>query len=301
MRWPDFLLIGAAKSGTTALFNYLKQHPEIYGCPVLEPNFFALEGSDVVFAGPGDARTIERNSIRDKHAYQQLFADAAQGQRVGEVSPLYLYHEQAPARINLYVPNVRLICVLRNPVDRAYASYLHLQRDGRESSHSFEEALAKESIRMGKNWEHLWHFRQMGCYATQLQRYFEHFDRSQIKVFLYDDFQDDPGGVVNACYAFLGVSTGFVPDMSRRFNPSGIPRSNLVQQLVAGQGVTKQILKRLMPARLRGRLFTAVQRVNLARPVMQAATRKGLTDWYKDEINELADLIERDLSHWLSD
>ena len=301
MRWPDFLLIGAAKSGTTALFNFLKQHPDIYGCPVLEPNFFALEGSNQVFAGPGDGRTIERNSVRDKQAYQQLFSDASEAQCVGEVSPLYLYHEEAPARIKQYVPNMRLICVLRNPIDRAYASYLHLQRDGREPSHSFEEALVKESIRVDKGWEHLWHFRRMGCYATQLQRYVEHFDREQIKLFLYDDFQADPGAVVRACYAFLGVTTDFAPDMSRRFNPSGIPRSDYLQQMVSGQGTVKQILKRLTPTRLRGRIFSTIQRVNLTRPDMQAATRKELIDWYKDEINALADLIGRDLSHWLSD
>ncbi|MFK7848709.1 MAG: sulfotransferase [Rhodothermales bacterium] len=301
MRLPDFLLIGAAKSGTTALFHYLGQHPGIYACPVREPNFFALEGKTINFTGPGDKETVGRHSINTLAEYGQLFEDTATGQVAGEVSPLYLYDAEAPARIRHYLPQVKLLVMLRNPVDRAYASYLHLRRDGRESSGSFQEGLLHEDKRIGMGWEHLWHYVEMGRYATQLNRYLTQFDRSQIKILLYDDFQEAPAAMLRECFEFLHVDHAFEPDFSRRPNRSGIPRSTFIQKTVAGQGWLKQAIAGAMSEKVRGKLVSQIQKLNLSRPALDQSIRIHLGQRYREELLELQDLIGRDLSTWLAD
>lgn len=300
MRLPDFLLIGAAKSGTTALFYYLGQHPGVYPCPVREPSFFALEGHTLHFAGPGDRATVGTHAVTDLAAYGALFEGAAPGQVAGEVSPLYLYDAAAPARIKAHIPQAKLIVILRNPVERAYASYLHLRRDGREPCNRFEEALSREQVRIASGWEHLWHYVAMGRYATQLQRYLSVFDPAQLLLIRYDEFQAAPAAVVQQCFEFLGVDAGFAPSFARRPNRSGEPRSRLVQRVVGGQGRMKQ-MARWLPEGLRGRLLDRVQRLNLARPAMDSRARRSLEEAYQDEIHQLQELTGWDLSDWLTD
>lgn len=311
MRFPDFILIGAAKSGTTALFYYLAQHPEIFACPVREPNFFALENSagaadssrkiTARFTGPGDRETIGLHSVTDQDTYLSLFAEAAPEQVAGEVSPLYLYHPDAAANLAHRVPNCKLIVVLRDPVARAYASFLHLRRDAREPCVRFDEALAKESARREAGWEHLWHYEAMGRYAVQITRYLEHFSRTQLLFLLHDDFVSDASTVLAKCFTFLGVDAGFSPDLSRKPNRSGIPRLKPLQRFVSGQSVLKKTLVRYLPEQIRGRLVSGVQRVNLARPALEPTTAAKLRTVYREDILKLQDLIDRDLSAWLMD
>lgn len=301
MRLPDFLLIGAAKSGTTALFHYLGQHPDIFACPVREPNFFALEGKEIDFSGPGDQETVGWHSISTLPEYAQLFGQVGERQIAGEVSPLYLYNAEAPARIHLHVPDVKLLVMLRNPVDRAYASYMHLRRDGRESCDTFREALELENERIRSGWEHLWHYVEMGKYAAQLNRYVSRFDRSQIKVFLYDDFQESPAALLRGCFDFLNVDSGFEPDFSRQPNRSGIPRSRLIQKTISGQGWLKKVIAAAIPEKAKGKLVSKIQKWNLSRPEMDPAVQKHLQQRYREELLMLQELIGRDLSTWFAD
>ncbi len=311
MRFPDFILIGAAKSGTTALFYYLAQHPEVFASPVREPNFFALQnhkaqrtaGANLatLFTGPGDSETVGRNSVADQHAYHALFEKTQPGQVAGEVSPLYLYHPDAAGNISRQIPDCKLIVVLRDPVARAYASFLHLRRDGREPCDRFEEALALENERRAAGWEHLWHYEAMGRYAAQVERYLARFPREQLLFLLHDDFVADAPAVLAQCFAHLGVDTAFKPDFSRKLNQSGIPRLQPVQQFLSGRSVFKNLLVRYLPAQIRGRLVSGVQRMNLARPVLEKTIADRLRAAYRDDILKLQDLIDRDLSAWLTD
>ena len=136
MTLPNFLIIGAMKSGTTSLYHYLKQHPQIYMSSIKEPNFFALEGSNLDFNGAEGKeqiqRLIKRESIINIEEYRALFRRAAHETAIGEASPMYLYSPEAPYRIRYYVPEAKLITILRNPVERAYSAFLYMTRDGRE-------------------------------------------------------------------------------------------------------------------------------------------------------------------------
>lgn len=299
MRWPDFLIIGAAKAGTTALYHYLRQHPDIFVSAVREPNYFGLDRSPVSFCGPGDQETIGLNSISEQAAYLRLFEGASEAQQAGEVSPLYLYSPSAASRIYEANREAKLIVMLRHPVDRAYASYLHLVRDGREPLPSFETALEAEATRIEAGWEHLWHYRSMGFYGVQLARYLSFFDRSQLLVVLHEEFKQAPETILKACFSFLDVDPFFKPDMSRRPNQSGIPRSKWVQRLLQHTGPVKQQVVQRLPERWRGAAVTRIQRLNLRRPSMSVKTRRVLQEAYQVDIERLQGLIDRDLAKWL--
>ena len=152
MTLPNFLVIGAAKAGTNALFHYLRQHHQVYMSPWKEPKFFAFESRDELTfrAANGREAPVNATVILDRQEYEQLF-DGARGElALGEASPHYLYVEKAPARIKALVPEMKLIAVLRNPVDRAFSSYLHLVRDALEPL-DFGTALDAQMAPFAKN------------------------------------------------------------------------------------------------------------------------------------------------------
>lgn len=297
MRMPDFLIIGAAKAGTTSLWSYLDQHPQIYMSPVKETNFFALEGQRPEFVGPRDP--INEWSVTDIEAYRALFAGASHDLAAGEASPLYLYDQRAPQRIAHYVPDVKLIAVLRNPVERAYSSFLFLMEYGREPLANFAAALQQEEARISSNWAYIWHYKQLGFYYTQLKRYFDLFDRQQIRVYLYEDFKRDNQSVLQDIFRFLGVDETFTPDVSARYWTSGIPKSKILHSFLLGQGRLKSVLRLVLPQTLRSSIFKQLKARNLSRPPLPSHVREQLLEAYRPDILGLQDLLQRDLSGWL--
>ena len=119
---PNFLVIGAAKAGTTALYDYLRQHPQVFMTPVKETNYFASEERPRDYGGPGDAKWNE-HSITARDAYCDQFRDLTTETAVGEASPLYLYGPTVPERLRRQVPDARLVAVLRHPPDCAYSAF----------------------------------------------------------------------------------------------------------------------------------------------------------------------------------
>ena len=293
---PNFLIIGAAKAGTTALHTYLKKHPQIYLTPDKETNFFAFEGTNIDFQGIGD-EALKEFSITDLATYQEQFIGVTNESAIGEACPLYLYHPEVANKIHHYIPNCRLIIILRNPVDRAYANFLHLIRDNREPLQNFDQALEAEQQRIENNWEWFWHYTQVGYYTKQIQRYYNLFARNQIAIYLYEDFVDSPIGLLQNIFRFLEVDDNFVPDLSIRPNKSGKPKNKLLHQLLMKPNLIKTILKPLFPAAIRQK----IQHRNLAKPQMSITTKQKLTHLFREDIIACQDLIQQDLSSWLGE
>jgi sulfotransferase family protein len=302
MTLPNFLLIGAAKAGTSSVFAYLGQHPDVFISPTKEPNYFALAGQEVRFAGPGDS-IINRASITRLDAYEALFKSARKGMAVGEASTLYLYMPAAAEAIQRLIPDVRLVAILRDPAERAYSSYLHMRRDGREPMTTFEDALMEEETRISNDWEHLWHYSRLGFYYSQLKRYYDRFPREQIGVWLYEDLESDPQRVLQEVFAFLGVDQTFVPDMSIRHKVAGTPRSKALHAALTQPNAAKALVKRLLPSRVRGHLYGTLMQKNIVshREELQPAVRRRLQTLYRSDVESLSNLLGRDLSAWLPD
>lgn len=298
---PDFLIIGAAKSGTSALYNQLAAHPEIFMTPVKEPNFFALKNLDVDFQGPGDADTVNRRSVTTAEAYRRLFSRRSDERVAGEASTLYLYNPRAPGEIRRFHPGIKLIAVLRNPVERAFSSYRHLVRDGRETE-TFSGGLAAEESRIAAGWSHIWHYTRVGFYARQLRRYRKEFPADQLAVFTYDRFCERPEEVLREIFELLGVDPDFVPDTTRRYNVSGRPRFHLLHRLVIGQNPLKSLLRPLVPRSVRSRIVTATQSWNVLpdEERIPSEIRRRLEALFEDQIDEIESELGLDLGHWRS-
>jgi hypothetical protein len=292
---PDFLIIGAAKGGTTSLYQYLDQHPEIYMSPIKEPRFFAYEGGAPDFKGPGDRSG--REAVTRLEDYRALFAGRAREKAAGEASPLYLYDEEAPARIARYLPDAKLIAILRDPAERAFSEYSMYVREGRERL-SFRKACEECAARGHAGWGPGWQYVERGLYARQLRRYYERFRPEQIRVLFYEDLCRDPRALVRQVLEFLGVDPGFEPDTERRHNAARAqPRA--LDRLVNRPNALKSVARAVLPGRLRGPLRDRLKAWACYKPRLGARDRAMLVGRYRDDIRELQRMTGRDLSAWM--
>ena len=296
---PNFLIIGAAKAGTTALHAYIKQHPQVYVSHTKETNFFALEDQPLNFTGPGDDEAVNDFSVTSLEAYHAQYDGVTDEVALGEASPLYLYSERAPKRIAHYVPDAKIIVMLRNPAERAYASFLHLIRDNREPLRDFAQALKEEDERVAAGYEHIWHYRRLGFYYEQLSRYYAHFPAKNIKVYLQEDLKHDSDTLFRDLFEFLGVDPDFKPDTSLKLNVSGVPKNQALHSFLAKPNWFKSTFKYLIPDAMRHKLVTNVRQNNLEKPPLDPKVKRELTELYHEDTLKLQNLIDRDLSAWL--
>ena len=297
-RMPDFLVIGAARAGTTALYSYLKQHPGIFMPSAKEPNFFAFEGQELACKGPGaDYINNSRNTL---DAYCGLFADAPDGALLGEASPLYLFAEQAPLRIHHHIPKVPMVAILRNPIEQAYSHFMYATKQRIEPLESFTEALQQEEARLAERWQPLFGYSSFPRYATQLQRFYDVFPKEQILVRTYEDFQTSPAEVLHDIFAHIGADPGFAPDMSHRPNAGGVPKNRLFQDFLMKPNPITRAIGMVVPQEARLKIRDRLARANLKGDTeMPAPARVMLIERLASEIHALQRLIGRDLSHWL--
>lgn len=297
MTLPNFLVIGAAKAGTTSLRGYLNQHPEIFMADRLEPSFFAHEGETLTCCGPGDD---EWQFITDLEAYEELFATAGTAAAIGEISPRYLYFERACERIGHYAPDMRLIAVLRHPVDRAYSHFLMNQARDCEPEADFVAAIAAEDERAAQGWGWDWRYVGAGRYHAQLARYYERFPADRIKVLLYDDLRHRPDVFFGELFDFLGVEKSFRPDTQVRQREAGLPRSHQLRRLLEDNGRVRAMIRRLVPGEWKTNLRARLATWNTARPerLPDDQRRRLFETHFADDCRRLAALIDRDLGVW---
>ena len=298
--YPNFLVLGTQKAGTSSLYHYLGQHPDVFVAPVKEPEHFVLAGGPVDFRGPdGAAARIGLKPYGEPAAYAALFAGVAGETAVGEASTSYLYDPGAAERIRRFRPDMRMIALLRDPVDRAWSAWSMARRQGLEPL-DFAGAVAAEPERIAGGWGYLWRYADVGRYAEQIERYRARFPAESLRVWLFEDLAADPAAVVRDAFAFLGVDPGFAPDVSTRHNPGGLPRSRAAHAFLKGRGgAHKRVGKAALPLRARRALRTRLRTANLRREAPPPDVRKALVAELRPGIVALQDLLGRDLSAWL--
>ena len=298
-RFPDFLVVGAARAGTTALHAYLRQHPQIFMPDIKEPNYFAFEGEKLACAGPG--ADYINNSITETDRYLELFSPAPKGSIRGEASPLYLYSKKAPARIAARRPDTRLVVVLRNPIDQAYSHFLYATKQAIETETDLTRALELEAQRLADGWQPLFGYSSFPRYARQLERYLALFPREQIFIRLYEDFRAVPKTFMAELFAFLGADAGFVPDRTRKLNAGGVPKNRALQDFLMKPNPVTGTIGLVVPQNLRWAIRDRIAGLNTtAQSKMPAPARAILHERLDDDIRQLQGIIGRDLSHWLT-
>lgn len=289
---PDFLILGAMKAGTSSLYQYLAQHPQIFMSSDKEPQFFALGEMD---PPPAIMSPIPSRIAANWQQYLRQY-DRWRGQpAIGEASTSSLHIERAARRIRERLPEAKLIAVLRHPADRAYSNWLFLRKLCVDPIADFQQALDAEASR-DIYASRTFQYRMKGLYHQHLSRYYALFPASRIRVYLYEDLRDNPLEMIRDICRFLGVDDAFTPDMSIRYNVSGEPRNGLVGSCLKAARPVRRWIERHAPARLLGTVRDAM----LKRPGLDPDLRRQLMDECRCDILQLQDLIQRDLTHWFN-
>jgi len=296
---PNFLLVGAAKSGTTSLYHYLKQHPEIFMSPVKEPFFFSFINKKPYFKGPFDQKTNEE-IITSLDEYKNLFQGVNDEKAIGECSNSYLYFQDSAAHIKKFIPECKIIIILRNPLERAFSHYMQAVMIGHENL-IFEEALKKEKERLKVNWR--WHYQYVGqgMYYHQVKKYLEIFEMQMVKICFFEDLIHNPKDFMKKIYQFLGVQSEFVPELDKIYNRSGLPKNRFVHKFLRDSNLIKEITRPFTSTTMRGKLYNILSVINYDfknKPIINKETRKYLADAFKNDSLKLQNIINRDLSAW---
>ncbi|MEP2771612.1 MAG: sulfotransferase [Fulvivirga sp.] len=300
---PDFLIIGAGKSGTTSLDNYLKQHPDIFMSSRKEPDFFSYDKIDLRTLDK-DALAHYENAVTDIKTYSDLFQEASEHQLKGETSNTYLVIEGTAENIYSYHPQMKLIAILRQPTQRLFSRYLHLARESELPSKNFEEVLDKSSIWWIRN-----DLVKEGFYYKNLKRYFDVFPHQNIRVYLQEDLKNHPVKTLNSIYEFLSLKKLDAINDTIEYNKSGFIKNKFYDRTIGHNSIIKKVIKKVIPSTFYKSLkenkwlkqnINKLQEKNLERPQLSKALYQKITDdIYKEDIVSLSKLIKRDLNSWL--
>lgn len=289
---PSFFVIGAYRSGTTALYRLMRQHPQVFLPLEKEPMFFAIDGN------PDASDVLRSRSVKDRAEYEALYAPAEPGQVCGDISPEYLVNPFVPGRLASEVPDARLVVVLRNPVDRAWSDYLLHRRDGNETAESFAEALDLQAARITGGDHRAGHYIDTGMYAGQIERWLAHFDRSQLQVHLFEDVMGDTDATLAKVFSHVGVDPDQDIEPELPINASGIPKNKAVATALKARALIRPYVSRSLLEKVRPAWDRVLSR-QLDRPTLTDGDRGTLIDIYRADVMRLSDLIDRDLTHWL--
>lgn len=297
-RWPDFLQIGAAKAGTTALFHAISRHPRVHTPAMKEPRYLCHPDAPPRFNGPG-AERINHRIVSSRAAYLALYADCPAASITGDFSNQYLAHPDAPATASRLIPDARLIAILRHPVDRAYSNYLHERRAGREPLRSFEEAWHDDERRRANGWSPFSWYVDQGFYARHLRRWLACFPREQMLILFYEDWQQRPQDVLAQIWRHLGLAPVAHPVITRE-NTSLEPRwAWLHQRLRGNDNPLRRLARRTLPLWVRDAITRAEVALNSTKvPRLDPALRERLARVYHEDLTTLEALTGRDLTSW---
>jgi hypothetical protein len=290
---PNFFIVGAPRCGTTALYSYLRQQPDVFLPEYKEPHYF---NTDMNSGG----------AIRNEADCLALFAGARGQPRIGEASVYYLSSQAAPERIKSFCPAAKIILMLRDPVDAVYALHSHQVAAWVEEVWDLEQALALEEDR--KRGLHLpaWmtdphklFYRQTVDFAAQVRTYSKVMGRENLLIILFDDFKRDTGEVFRQTCKFLGVT----PDVRLEFpvvwsNPSFRSRA-LAKFIRQPPRPVRRLGRLIVPRRIRAKLVNVLNAWNSTRAPRQpmpAELRNRLTAEFAAQVRELSALLGRDLS-----
>jgi Sulfotransferase family len=306
LAFPDFIIVGAPKAGSTALHAALSLHPDLWLSTIKEPKFFMCDGRPPprrLQRGPGDAHSAQEWVWR-RQDYEALFDAAPPTSRRGESTPLYLSDPAALSRIAVAIPAVKLIAVVRDPIDRAYSNWTHLWCDGLEPIGDFLAACDAEQERISRGWAPFWRYLGLGRYGEQLRTLYGLFPREQVYLLRYRELVDTPGLTLDRICEFLGVRPGLVSvapaeNVSTWVAPThlnGAVQAAIRAGAAAGSHLPPQVWRQASRP-----LLAALHRKHASRPPLAPAVRAKLLARVADDIELLEAVTGSSYGDWLSD
>ena len=311
---PNFLVAGAAKCGTTSLYHYLRQHPDVYMSPIKEPNHFSTDIVPENFSA--EYKIYERSKnldiekyvngnmsveqwgdyVSNREHYLKLFKYVKDQKRIGEISNSYMYSTEAASNIFRDFPNMKIVMILRQPAERAYSHYMANLRDGRTTL-PFREEVLHDDAKVNHGWSisHLYY--ELGLYTGQIKRFTNLFPAHQIKIFLFDDLKKDNKALVKELFEFLDLRTDTSIQYDEKFNEARIPKNPGFIKFITQIGLKRKIF-RALPSAWQKKTKDAFFREGKV-PKMSEADRKWMSSRYHQDILQLENILQRDLKHWM--
>ncbi len=307
MRKIDFVIAGSAKSGTTALNLMLDQHPQVYTSDIKETNFF-IEGFEPTrhYISHNGTRVLanqdESDIIDTPEKYASLFenVDSDDNLLLGEASPWYLLNPRVPERLLEHNPDIKIIITLRNPSDVAFANFVHQVRDRAEcisidDMNTFFDHSRYEDERLHPFADHL----GLPKYSNHLPAYLETIPAKNLHLMIYEEFRQDRQAALAEVLRFLGLPDNYEINTERTVNISGLPKSDLLQDLIQGSMRFKKTLGLILPKKPRRRLRAYIEALNTGKKAeLDSQSRDTLNNMYVDDINYVAQLMSRELPGW---
>tara|TARA_Y100000310_G_C20552056_1_gene748578 strand:+ start:319 stop:1188 length:870 start_codon:yes stop_codon:yes gene_type:complete len=281
---PNFFIVGAPKSGTTNMSYYLMQHPQVFMPENLEPYYFAR--LDV-------PQNYKREIISDEKKYLNLFKNAKNCKVAGESSPVYLYCPHSALEIKNRFPNSKLIISLRNPIEIAYSEYFSLKFMGFDQNRSFDELLDSSEEQLTRDEFHIDSLLEAGFYSKHIKRFQKIFSKNQIKIIIFEEYVKNTVPTINSILSFLGIKESITFDVA----PKGaykIPR-NFASQKLMNNSTFRKAAKFVIPTVTRQKIGERFLVKESSRPPLKQNQRKRLTQIYQDDVENLSELLGRNL------
>jgi len=300
IKLPNFIVVGAAKAGTTSIYEYLNAHPNIFIPDKKECKYFSSMPTN--YKGPQDD-VVNKAVTKSFLEYCNLFNNVKEEKAIGDVSNDYLYfYENSINNIKKYLnEDVKIIISLRNPIERAYSHYLNLVRNNREPKATFEEAIADNDNRKKWHWVWYWSYLDVGLYNNQVQAYIDNF--KYVKIILFEELTNNTEETVKDLFEFIGVDSSFKLNDYPVYNKSGYPKNKLLHNFLTKPNVIHEGIKKI--AYLSG-LYENIKKKkeklfydNLEKTKIKVETRQQLIEYFGNDVNDLEELIKKDLNHWL--
>ena len=313
---PNLFVVGAAKSGTTAIYNFLDQHPDIYMSPLKEPHFFCDDIRRENFSTFFKKRTVSPAYLKhylsqkklskmqiafvdNEKDYFQLFREHSDEKYLGEVSNGYLFSTVAAQNIYNFNPNAKIIMILRDPCERAFSQWSREHQANLSYSNNFiNDIIYDYSLNDPVYHQSSFTFIEQGLYSNQVKRYLDLFPINNIKIFFHNDLKNNPEELKNDLFSFLNVDNHKI-DFTKKFNATKMPRNLLIARFFNRIRPKNPYLRDLLPKRLKSFIlnifFTADKKGIFS---LSEEDKIKIYNYFKNDISELENLLNVDLDKW---
>lgn len=286
---PVSIMIGGVqKAATSSLLRYMSEHPDVISNPVKEFTYFILD--EEWQSGYNHQYALHFGKHYD--ATKQVLAKSAG----------IIYFEESMKRLKEHNPDVKIILVFRNPIDRAYSAYWFAKLQGHETLQSFEDAINSDLSRADNYLTRgIIDYKGRGHYAEQLEMLYKYFDKAQVKILLQEDLQNDMAGSIKDLFVFAGLNSNFIPNLGKRYRESAKSKFPMLSNFLSGDNFVKKIFRSILPISMLSSARIKLRNLNTQNftpPKMNADTRTKLVAYYKNHNDAFSQLIGRNVSAW---
>jgi len=276
--WPNFFIAGAPKAGTTSLYYYLAQHPEIFMSRVKEPDFFH---------SPEFRKTIFSQKISSEEDYLKLFNNVKNEKIVGEASGLYLLDPKSPILIHQKIPDAYILISLRDPVESVFSIYWMRKRSG-DSKFTFSAEIEKKMKReSGTDFNYI----DIPIYYENVRRYLDIFKKNHVKVIIFEEFVEDTKNTIKDISNFLGIEKDY-EFKQEQHNPFRIQRNSLTHSIMKTIG-RKMFVQKYISNEIRELVADTFLYKKAEKPKMDEQTKRKLIEFYQDDVKKVQTLFEK--------